>query len=290
MAQEMDKNQSVQAAISYMGWLIANKKNDVIDMLNKSGVAVLDTSNKALAKYVSQSIANNPNFVTTIQAYQANHFSGSQNAIGWNSTKSIQQMFKNASGMTGFNKTEWANSSGNVGGVKSSWKNTFGTIDKSECVTEDGMGGCIDADGVYHNATDIIGSTYGGYGSSSSGSSSSSSGGSNGGSTSSSSGGGFFGFLGNIFTTSTVSNILNTGVGTLANNINSQNQKDILELQLQIAQATTQAEKDKLEAQKLALQQKANTSASNKWLIPIVVGGGVILIGTIIFLAVRTNK
>jgi hypothetical protein len=238
-----------QTAIAYLGSLIAHKKDDVIMLLSRSGIAVLDTSDKAIVSYVVDAMNSNPSFVENVTIYSQEHLS-MQNATGFTEKgNAANRFFSNASG-----SIDWDDCDGHV------------------------AGGCYDGDGDFHPSSEIIVS---GTEDPASGSGSGNSGG----------GSNFWSSLGGWFS-GNVGTLLTTGLNTWSQGEQTKNQKEILDLQLQIARETNAAKKAELEARKLELQNKKNNSitATNKWIIPLVAGMGVILVGSLVYVILRPKK
>jgi hypothetical protein len=91
--------------------------------------------------------------------------------------------------------------------------------------------------------------------------------------------------LRNIFTKDNVDTLVKTGIGygatKLQDNANKTSEQRAIDYQIATARA----------AESQAILQAQNTEAKkNKWILPVSIGLGVILIGTIIFFVVKSSK
>jgi hypothetical protein len=97
-------------------------------------------------------------------------------------------------------------------------------------------------------------------------------------------------FLSSVFTSENISKIVGTGIGVLGtklqNNANKSSDQRATDYQVAVAQA---------EAAKLAAQEaeKAKIEAANakkpaaKWVLPVAIIGGLLVVGTIVYFAMR---
>jgi hypothetical protein len=92
--------------------------------------------------------------------------------------------------------------------------------------------------------------------------------------------------LRNIFTKDNVDTLVKTGIGygatKLQDNANKTSEQRAIDYQIASARAA--------EAQAILQDKKESEAKKNKWILPVGIGLGVILIGTIIFLVVKSSK
>lgn len=91
---------------------------------------------------------------------------------------------------------------------------------------------------------------------------------------------GFGTFLSNIFTPDRIGSILDTGVGALSNKLTSKADQASLQQGIQYQVAQTQA----------AAQQQKLAEERNKWIIPVIVVTGLVIIGVTAYFVIKKTK
>jgi hypothetical protein len=96
--------------------------------------------------------------------------------------------------------------------------------------------------------------------------------------------------LGSVFSEENISQLAGVGIGYLGARMNANAQRGNNQQAIDFEKAKAQnsaLELAKLEALSKLPQSSGSSQSSKKWIIPVAIGGGVLLIGTILFFVLR---
>lgn len=248
---QLSPQEMQQKTFEYLGYMLHHKKASILNLVKKNGIGISKNPNDSeLQIAVLDGIKNYPKFNADLKVFLIENAS---------------KQFVNASG---------ANAMESIFGKK-----TFANISGSEIV-EWGTDGGYDKDYNWYYDSDITYNTGTGAGNASSTNAS----------TSSSSNNSFWGNLGSVVGSQDfLKNLLNTGLGYASNSLNANVQQDTAAAQLELINAQKELAKAQAAA---AAAAKSGATANNKptWLMPVLIGGGVVLAITLTVIIVKSTS